>query len=206
MVNLWYIIIMMILCANISAAKDLGVYGQVFSIKEHDLLEVIQTKLKLMESSGQIATEQQNLAKKTYEALTNPIGIDLPRCKTTRSYKYDPSFYWPTDLRDHNGKIFYQAFTKMSPFDFIVETTRHWILLDGQDPKQITWIKQQGLNSGKLILVKGSAIKLMQELQVPIYFDTGAKIIKKLAIQALPAIVELKNKQITITEVAVDLR
>ena len=35
MVNIWYIIIM-ILCANIAAAKDLGVYGQVFSIKEHD--------------------------------------------------------------------------------------------------------------------------------------------------------------------------
>ena len=203
MVNVWLTIVM-ILFSIAAIAKDLGVHGQIFIIKERDLLEVIKTKLANMELNGELMAEQQKLLKKTYNSLHNPIGINLPTCQKTRSYNYDPSFYWPTDLRDHNGRIFYKAFTKVNPFDSIIETRRRWVLFDGNDTKQIDWIKKQGVNSGKLILVKGSAIKLMEELKVPIYFDNQARIIKKLAIKALPAIINLQQKQITITEVALE--
>ena len=201
MVNIWLTVVM-ILFSIAATAKDLGVYGQVFTIKERDLLEVIKTKLVSMELNGELMAEQQKLLKKTYNSLHNPIGINLPACKKTRHYNYDPSFYWPTDLRDHNGRIFYKAFTKVNPFDSIIETRRRWVLFDGDDTKQIDWIKKQGVNSGKLILVKGSAIKLMEELKVPVYFDNQAKIIKKLSIKSLPAVINLQQKQITITEVA----
>jgi len=195
---IWLVI--MLLFSNTVEARDLGVVGQVFSIKEQDLLEVIKTKLGTMQADGSLMAEQQKILNKTLDAAQNPIGIDLPLCKTTRSYNYDPGFYWPTDLKDHNGRTFYKAFTKVNPFDSIPPTRRVWILFDGTDCKQIDWAKEQP-NSVKLILVKGSPIKLMQELKIPIYFDNQARIAKKLAIQSLPAIIKLENKQINITEI-----
>jgi conjugal transfer pilus assembly protein TraW len=188
------------LFSNAVEARDLGVVGQVFNIKEQDLLEVIKTKLGAMQAEGSLMAEQQKIVNKTLDAAQNPIGIDLPLCKKTHEFNYDPGFYWPTDLKDHNGRTFYKAFTKVNPFDSIPPTHRIWILFDGTDLKQLDWIKDQP-NSSKLILVKGSPIKLMQELKIPIYFDSQSRITKKLSIKSLPAIVKLENKQITITEV-----
>ncbi len=203
MVNIWLTIVM-ILFSIAGTAKDLGVHGQVFTIKELDLLQVIKTKLASMELNGKLMAEQQKLLNKTYHSLHNRVGINLPTCKNTRHYNYDPSFYWPTDLQDHNGRIFYKAFTKVNPFDSIIETRRRWVLFDGNDTKQIDWIKKQGVNFGKLILVQGSAIKLMDALKVPVYFDNQSRIVKKLAIKSLPAVINLQQKQITITEVALE--
>jgi len=203
MVNIWLILIMMLFCQT-ATAKDLGVHGQIFTIKERDILQVIKSKLTGMELNHKLAAEQQKILTKTYNFLHNPVGFHLPRCSVTRSYNYDPSFYWPTDLRDHNGRLFYKAFTKVDPLAEIPATNRSWILFDGNDDSQIDWIKQRGVSSAKLIVVNGSAIKLMKELEVPVYFDFQAKIVTKLAIRALPAIISLKQKQVTITEVAME--
>ena len=77
MVNIWLIVVM-ILFGVAATAKDLGVHGQVFTIKERDLLEVIKTKLANMELNGELMAEQQKLLKKTYNSLHNPMGINLP--------------------------------------------------------------------------------------------------------------------------------
>ena len=185
-------------------AQDLGVYGEVFSIKERNLLEVIKNKLDVMEKNGDIMREQQKLLNKARSSLEHPVGIELPPCKQTQSYNYDPRFYWPTDLKDHTGRVFYKAFTQVNPFDFIPKTSRRWVLFDADNPKQLNWIKTQGVNFAKLILVKGSPIKLMEKLKVPVYFDSQGRIIKKFGIKALPAVINLQNHKVTITEVAVE--
>lgn len=184
-------------------AKDLGAYGQIFSIKEKDLLEVIKNKLNLMQENGDIMREQQRLLNKASNLLERPVGIALPPCLKTQSYNYDPRFYWPTDLKDHTGRVFYKAFTPVDPMNFIPKINRNWVLFDADDSKQVDWIKQQGVNFAKLILVKGSPIKLMKELKVPVYFDVNGRIAKKFGVKGVPAVIFLRNQKVTITEVDV---
>ncbi|EAR0120312.1 type-F conjugative transfer system protein TraW, partial [Salmonella enterica subsp. enterica serovar Javiana] len=52
-----YLLILLVLPVMVQA-KNLGTWGEMYPIAEQDMLTTIQTRLKAMEASGEMAREQ----------------------------------------------------------------------------------------------------------------------------------------------------
>lgn len=185
--------------------KDLGAYGEVFSIQEKSLLEVIQTKLQALKESRALENHQKVIVEKTKKKVIHPdpvVGVH----KTTkpRSFGYDPSITVPYDLKDHQGEIFHQKGTKVNPLDTHAFKTP-FLFVDGDDSEQVVWaIKEHKLamnnHKTKIILVKGTPFALSKKLNLPVYFDQFGTLVKKFGITQVPARVFQQDKLLLIEE------
>src|SRR4029077_12524398 len=105
--------------------------------------------------------------------------------------------------RDHKGTVFHKAGTTLNPLE--LHSLKHPLLfINGDDLEQVTWAKKYIHLNPKIILVNGSPFNLMQALDIPIYFDQGGTIIKKLGIKQVPARVEQEDKKLVISEVKLE--
>ena len=53
-------------------AKNLGTWGEMYPIAEQDMLTTIQTRLKAMEASGEMAREQEAFKQRVIENTLRP--------------------------------------------------------------------------------------------------------------------------------------
>jgi conjugal transfer pilus assembly protein TraW len=187
-------------------AKDLGIIGVTFEIREKNLLEEIQEKLQEAKKDGRLDKFQNSVKKQTLDQVNNPKAVaGIVKATESHEWTFDPSVSWPDDLRDQNGKVFYRAGTKVNPLDKI-SLTRALIFIDGSDEEQVDWaLKQYNSRKGKakIILVKGRIIDLMRTKKVRFYFDQNELLVKKFSIGAVPAFVEQEGKMLRVKEVAI---
>lgn len=181
-------------------AKDLGVQGTTFEIRERNLLSVIQTRLKGLKTEGKLDDLQKDIQKKVAHKALNPLRIDsVHRTTETRSYHYDPSITVKEDIKDHKGRIIHQKGTHVNPLD-----TVSWgvplVLLDGDDEEQIHWALKNHKDA-KLVLIAGNPLDLSELYLKRFYFDQGGALIKKLQIQQVPAVISQKDKYLLIEEI-----
>ena len=99
--------------------------------------------------------------------------------------------------------MFYKKGTKVNPLDYNF-FHNSWIFIDGNDPKQVDWLKEDQLDGNKLILINGSPIKLSEQLEMPVFFDQLGVITTKLNINAVPAIVTRSKDKLKIEEICLD--
>ena len=139
-----------------------------------------------------------------YQQINDPQAIHKLKSATkNRQWLYDPSVSLPYDLKDQNGKIFYQANSKVNPLEKI-NLTKSLIFINGSDSKQVKWaldLYHQRKGRVKIILTEGKIIDLMKTKKIRFYFDQNQILIKKFQIQALPALVEQQEKMLKIMEV-----
>lgn len=190
-------------------AKDLGVYGETFPIKEKSLLEVIKTKLQALSKSGKLEEHQQIILRRAKEQLNRPPPVkNIHRTTTPRSFDWDPSITVPYDLKDHKGNVFHRKGTKVNPLD--THPFRcPFLFVDGDDESQVAWaIKQHQvadpLYKPKIILVQGTPFELSKELNLPVYFDQSGVLVKKFGITQVPTKVSQKGKTIVVDEISLD--
>lgn len=56
-------------------AKNLGTWGEMYPIAEQDMLTTIQTRLKAMEASGEMAREQEAFKQRVIENTLRPKPV-----------------------------------------------------------------------------------------------------------------------------------
>ena len=197
------------------AIRDYGIIGNTFEILEEDFLEMIEKRLKKLEGDGNLQEHQQKIAKQAQEKIKRPKPVEgIQHTKELRSFTYDPSITVPYDLKDHQGKVFHKAGTKVNPLDF-KSLSKPLLFIDGDDEVQVTWAMEHkemkhnvmgqgaiGQNSNsQIILTSGSPFELMEKFDRPIYFDQEGVLTKKLGIQQVPAKVTQQGKCLLIEEV-----
>ena len=75
------------------------------------------------------------------------------------------------------------------------------LFIDGDDPGQKAWAHSKIQKAEtreqkiKLILVKGAPLALSEELGLPVYFDQGGILVKKLGIHHVPAVVRQASSE-----------
>ena len=199
-------VLLFLLFSEMALAKDLGIHGVTFEIREKNLLDEIQEKLQEAKKDGRLDKFQNSVKKQTLDQVNNPKAVaGITKATESREWIFDPSISWPDDLRDQNGKVFYRAGTKVNPLDKI-SLTRALIFIDGSDEEQVDWaLKQYSSRKGKakIILVKGRIIDLMRTKKVRLYFDQNGLLTKKFSIRAVPAFVEQEGKMLKVKEVAI---
>ena len=190
-------------------AKNLGVVGQTFSISEEDMMDRIQNKLKDLEKTGELQKHQDQLKAQAIASVQRPKPVaGITKAQKTRIFYYDPSFYYPHDLKGLQGKRFYTAGTAINPLSYMTYT-RELIFIDGDDKSQKEWCWQYFKNSPvreniRIILIKGAPLKLSSQWQQPIYFDQGGALATQLKIQHVPALVKRDGAKLQITEIKIE--
>ncbi len=196
MVRFLLVLVMSIICGS-SWARDLGVFGPTFAIIEEDLLAVIQGRLNKLEEQGLLAKAQQQIQAKVLAKLKRPQKVDgITKTIKPREFFYDPSIVVPQDLKDHKGTVFQKAGTRINPLN-LVQLKQDLIFIDGDDLLQVSWGIAQ---KGKIILVTGSPIDLINKHQQPFYFDQQGALVKKLGIEQVPARVSQAGQKLKVEE------
>ena len=87
-------------------ADDLGVVGPTYEIVERDVLELITSKLKQMEQSGELAKYQEDYKNKVVSNIEHPRPLDgFKSTGTAGTRYYDPSVVTEKDIVDATGKV-----------------------------------------------------------------------------------------------------
>lgn len=191
-------------------AKDFGVQGHTFEIQEPDLLKQMENKLKGLERKGKLADLNERMVERTKKVLFYPQPVaGITKTTQARTFTYDPSIVVPYDLKDHEGRIFHRAGTKINPLH-TRSLPSSLVFLDGEDKVQVDWVEKTYLQTHqhpKIILTSGSPFQLMEQWThqdyPPVYFDQGGKLTKKLGIHHVPAVVVQEELKLKISEIVV---
>jgi conjugal transfer pilus assembly protein TraW len=180
-------------------AKDFGVVGKTWEIKEKDAIEEIKRKLTTINLEEHNDIVKQKMERK----IRNPTSLNIPKAVENRVFYYDPTIEIKEDLKDYNGKIFHKAGTKINPLDR-VSLPYKLIFFDANDEKQLEYVIDSYEKSEikpKLILTGGSPIELEEQYNIDFYFDQNGILVKKLGIKATPAVVSQSGNLLKIKEV-----
>lgn len=201
------LILMAILCGLVVGniyAKDCGVMGETYQIKEMDFLDFIQSRIETMQKNGQWQSLQNRVQQDAIHYRDRPKKVEgISRARETKSWKFDPSIVLDHDVTTPDGKIIAIAGTHVNPLIYIT-LSKTLIFYDGDDESQVKWaIEQYKKFKGheKLILVNGSVLLQEKQFRKPIYFDQSGTLTSRLGITHVPAYVIQEGLVLRITEV-----
>ncbi|MBL8676359.1 MAG: type-F conjugative transfer system protein TraW [Alphaproteobacteria bacterium] len=195
---------------SLAMAKDFGVHSHAFEIQEPDLLKQMEHKLQRLEQEGKLADLNEKMLERTKKVLFHPQPVaGITKATQARTFTYDPSIVVPYDLKDHEGRVFHRAGTKINPLH-THSLSSLLVFLDGEDKAQVNWVEKTYLQipqHPKIILTSGSPFQLMEQWEhrdyPPVYFDQGGKLTKKLGIHHVPAVVVQEGLKLKISEIVV---
>lgn len=178
---------------NSANAKDFGVQGHCFAIVEENILELIEKKLKNLD----LKELNEKLKQQTIDYVEKPKPITgITTAKENKEFYFNPSYIVQEDIYDHKNTLIQAKGTKINPLDHVA-LSKSLIFIDGDDEKQVDLALSY--KNAKIILVKGSPLKLKRKYKKWIYFDQAGFITNKLGISEVPALVEQENKQLKIS-------
>jgi conjugal transfer pilus assembly protein TraW len=182
---------------NIAHGKDLGTIGHTFPIQEQGLVSHIQSKL-LAIPKDDMAKHQQRIIERAKAKLHSPHGLALPHATKHRKYKFNPAITVDENIYDVKGEVLIAKGTMVNPFangDLFL--TRDYLFIDGDDAEQISFAKEL---QGDVILVNGSVIDARKKLGREVKFDQHGALVKRLAIQNLPARLSQIGNELVVEE------
>ena len=185
-------------------AKDFGIMGQVFEIKEQNLLEYIKQKLNLLKASGELELKQNEMKEKVRNYVNRPYRVKgIVTTTEPREYYYDPTYTVVNDIKDQDGRVFIEAGRQVNPLE-MMPLSYKMLFIDGDDEAQVKWgLENAKKDKVKIILVNGAIIDLMKANKVRFYFDQQGVLSEKFGIKQVPASVEQKDLQLLIKELVV---
>lgn len=187
-------------------AENLGTIGPTYPIAEQNLLDHIMATLRQKERSGELQRLQELAQARATQSVRSPKPVPgLSRASTARTYYFDPTFTLDRNITDENGQLLFAAGLRKNPLD-VVSLSKHLLFFDARDPRQVARAKElietyQG--RVKPILVGGSYLDLMKAWNRQVFYDQEGALVRKLGIQAVPAIVSQEGSRLRIDEVAI---
>jgi conjugal transfer pilus assembly protein TraW len=191
------ILLILLACHLRVSAKDLGTYGTTFAIEERSMLIMLEERLRQAEANGKLASLQQQMQDRVQQKVLHSTPVPgLQPTQTPRSYFYDPTITVQEDLKDHQGRVFHKAGTRLNPLKY-VSWSNPLLLINGDDAEQMQWALAQNDNP-KIVLTAGSPIELMRQTGARLYFDQGGLIVKKFEITQVPCRISQQGDKLLI--------
>jgi conjugal transfer pilus assembly protein TraW len=187
-------------------AKDLGAMGDVYAIRETDLIMLIQSRVVDLQKSGQWHAIESAMQKRAMNYRDRPNVVSgLTKATETKSWLFDPSITLGRDITAPDGSRIVPAGTHVNPLTRIT-LSKALIFFDGDDEAQVKWVLSQiksRQGHTKLILVKGSLLDQEKNFHQPLFFDQAGRLTNRFNIQHVPAIVCQQGLNLLIKEVAI---
>lgn len=202
-----YILLLLIFISQTAKAENLGTFGEVYPIVETDFLELIQSRLSMLQQEGKWQVIQKNAGKKATSYRDRPTSVvGITKATISISRDYDPTIVLDHDVMvPTNGKIIARAGTSVNPLVYH-SLNKALIFYDADDKDQVKWALAQDKSlkgEDKLILVNGSVLDQEKLFNKPIYFDQSGKLITRFGIQHVPATVVQEGVHLKIKEIVI---
>ena len=154
------------LLSPLTQAADLGTWGDLWPVREQDMLQLITQRLQSLQSSDQWG--------QTMDAF--------------KQRGFDPSIRLTEDLKDNEGRVFARKGEVVNPLK-TVPFVQTLYFINGDDADQLAWMKRQVPETlmSKIILVRGSIPDTSAALDSRIYFDQNGVLSKRFGLTAVPA-------------------
>lgn len=184
-------------------AKNIGNYGQVFSIAEEDLRDFIRRRLQFTDKSGELAKAKKAIQHRVSAKVLRPTALNLPTTTTPKRFQVDPTVIVNHDIFTHKGIRITQKGMRLNPFDH-VSFKKTLFFFDADDKAQVDWAKAnyQHYAQVKFILTGGEIAKAA-EIFGRIYFDLGGSLCKGFHIEHVPSVVNQEGRVWVIEEIGV---
>ena len=180
-------------------ARDFGVEGATFEIREQSLLEMIYVRLKSLESTNQLIQHQREIQERVKASVESPQPVGgITKATAYQSREYDPSIIIDEDIKDHKGNFIARKGMRVNPLD-VHSFGNPLVLIQGEDEAQVQWALKQ---DAKIVLVSGKPLPLSRTHKRIFYFDQGAILSNKFSIKAVPARISQKDKALLIEELS----
>lgn len=186
------------------SANNFGVRGDVWPVQEQSLLSLIDSRLKTMEQTGELAQRQEEFKDRVIENTLRPAPVNgLETDTESHTVWYDPTFTVSQDIADDKGRIFARKGQKVNPLESIAFAQTLYFL-DADDPRQVVWMKAQkpATVRYKVILTQGNIREATDTLNTRIYFDQGGTLTAQLGIRIIPAVVTQEGNRLRIVSAA----
>lgn len=198
----WFAALLILICASsIAIADDLGVIGPTYPIREPHLLQWIEQSLQEKVRSGELQRLQEQARARAVEEVRNPQPLPgISSATSARTYYYDPGFTLSEPVRDDKGRVLFPAGTRKNPLE-IVSLSKHLLFFDARDARQVDGARKlidHYRGKVKPILVGGSYLQLMKNWRIPVYFDQQGRLVSKLGIAQVPALVSQEGMRLRI--------
>ncbi|EGE3449125.1 conjugal transfer protein TraW [Escherichia coli] len=120
------------------AAADLGTWGDLWPVKEPDMLTVIMQRLTALEQSGEMGRKMDAFKERVIRNSLRPPAVPgIGRTEKYGSRLFDPSVRLAADIRDNEGRVFARQGEVMNPLQY-VPFNQTLYFINGDDPAQVT--------------------------------------------------------------------
>lgn len=218
-------LLLALLSAHAVYAENIGVYGQIYTIAEPDLLSFIHTRLLQYQENGKLSKMEADFKNRVKKSVLRPQPVSgvsdaFPGNKEIVKY-YTPSITLQHNIHNENGTIlFYKGATinpldsksiaKLAPNATVPEFNETLIFIDADNASQIdfaknninTILKNNPFAIYKIILTKGN-LKTASNSMGRIYFDQEGVLSHLFGITRVPAIVKKSGIRLKIMEPAI---
>ena len=198
--------VLLILFCSIQSlsAKDLGVFGKTYNIKEQNLLEAIHDELKEMQQDGRMDA----INKKRYDTASNyakqpPSVKGITTARTNKTYYYDPSITLKNAIYSTSGELIQPEGATANPLDYMT-LSKPMVFFNSDDNKQLEWVENYTKELRRkpyYILTGGKVKKASDRLHSTVFFDQRGYITNKMSIKHVPAIAYQEDKFVRIDEI-----
>jgi len=185
-------------------AASLGVIGPTYPIGEESALEMIMSRLRAKERSGELQRYQQEGVRRSLASVKHmpPVaGIGTARVKAERLI--DPTVHYAQAIRIDDGQIVVPAGTSINPLD-IIRLSKRLVFFDGRDPAQAAAVRRmlgREPRAVKPILVAGSWLDLTKAWKTQVYFDQRGTLAQRFGIHAVPTVISQQGRSLLLQEV-----
>lgn len=124
-------------------AADLGTWGDLWPVKEPDMLTVIMQRLTALEQSGEMGRKMDAFKERVIRNSLRPPAVPgIGRTEKYGSRLFDPSVRLAADIRDNEGRVFARQGEVMNPLQY-VPFNQTLYFINGDDPAQVARMKRQ---------------------------------------------------------------
>lgn len=189
-------------CAGVRA-EALGNIGPVYPIGEQHFLEMIASRLRDKERSGELKRLEEQARARGIDTVVHPKPLaGLKAGETAQTFYYDPTFVLDHNIFDDKGHLLFSAGTRKNPLE-VVSMSKHLLFFDARDKRQVERARaliDHYHGRVKPILVGGSYLDLMKSWRIPVYYDQQGLLTRRFQITQVPAIVSQEGLRLRIDE------
>jgi conjugal transfer pilus assembly protein TraW len=189
-----------ILCALVpghAPAKVIGTAGRVYAIAEPDALTEIEERARAVDWRSVLSRERP-------EDFRPANLIRLPRARHDRSFLVDMTYTLNFDIPDEKGGVLYPRGYRFNPLDY-VPFNQTLVVLDGDDPEQVAWLKSSPLidRPEALILLSGGAFSKVGERLERAVFYADRRIVERFNLAAVPSVIARRGRLMAVKEIEI---
>lgn len=189
----------LLIAASEGYAKNLGVTGDIWPVKEMSLLKLMESKAAGL-NTDEMARRWQGRAR---DYADRPEPLNFKRGRRSLVHRYTPKASVRDKVTDINGKIIVPAGVSVNVLTLLPDYQPELLFFNADDRAQLLWahyLSMRLTSNARFILTGGSVSLAEKVLNGPVYFDQKGVICNTFGITQMPAFVARDQMALVIQE------